>query len=266
MPTFKKVNSLSLLIVLLSAFSCKKDQTAVQQYIVPTYSAISVTNAAVGSGSLSFFLDNQQVQLPDSLSYGTTAFFNVANNPNPSNPLTGSTPYENVSYGYRQLGFGFPNTPSYLASMKNYFEPGAYYSVFIADTIEYGQLQCILMKDDLTFLDSGKAQIRFVNLSPDAPGMDLWAFPDANTSAGYQLFSNRVFPVYNYGAVLESQQFSTINSGPYYFAAIQTGTSNVLLQGGLIVPNKSVVTIYAKGLLLGTGEKQLDVGVIEYSR
>jgi hypothetical protein len=266
MPKFKKFNHLAIIVIVLSAVSCKKDQTAGEQFIVPSFSAISLTNAAVGSGNLSFFLDNQEVNLPDSLSYGTTPFFNVANNPNPSNPLAASTPYKNVSYGYRELGFGFPNTPSYLASMKNYFEPGVHYSVFVADTIEYGQLQCILLKDDLTLVDSGKAQIRFINLSPNSPAMDLWAFPDARTNAGYQLFSNRIFPVYNYGAVLEAQQFSTINSGPYYFAAVQTGTSNILLQGGLIVPNKCAMTIYAKGLLNGTGDKQLDVGVIEYSR
>jgi len=265
MPKYKTLYCLCTAAVLLFLLSCSKDQKTNQQFIVATYSQVSVTNAAVGIGSLNFYVDNQQIQLSDSLSFGTTSFFNLLNNANPSGPLSGITPYVSITYGYRVLGFSASSVNNILASFKDYFEPGVYYSVFVADTLEYGQLQCVVLRDNLVQLDSGKAQIRFVNLSPDAPSMDLWAFPDAQSSAGYKLFSNRPFPVYDYNAVLGSQNFTTINSGPYYFAATQSGTFNRLLQGGLIIPNKSVVTIYSKGLLAGKGDQALDVGVIEYT-
>jgi hypothetical protein len=266
MPSFKPICHCFFLFAFLLLLSCSKGKNLPQSFIVPTYSGISVTNAAVGAGNLNFFVDNQQVQLPDSLAFGTTTFFELPNNAHPSNPLSGITPYKDISYGYRELEFGFPNVSDYLASVNNYFEPGVYYSVFVADTLEYGQLQCILMRDDLSILDSGKAQIRFVNLVPDAPPMDLWAFPDAQTNAGYKLFSNRAFPVYDYNEVIKAQKFTIINSGPYYFAATEAGSPYVFLQGGLIVPNQSIVTIYSKGLLNGTGNEALDVGVIEYTR
>jgi hypothetical protein len=266
MPKYKAVYNLSSLLALLSILSCSKEKSPMQQFVVPTYSGISVTNAAVGTTSISFFVDNQQVQLTDSLAFGTTAFFNLANNAHPDNPLSGFTPYTDVSYGYRELEFGFPHAGYYVAEMKNYFEPGVKYSVFVADTLEHGQLQCVMLRDDLSILDSGKAQIRFINLAPDAPAMDLWAFPYAVQADGYKLFSNRAFPIYDYNSVLTAQEFSIINAGPYYFAATVAGTPSILLQGGLIVPNQSVVTIYSKGLLSGTGDKQLDVGVIEYLR
>jgi hypothetical protein len=266
MPKNKTLYCLSTTAILLFLLSCSKDQKSNQQFIIPTYSQVSVTNAAVGIGSLNFYVDNQQIQLSDSLSFGTTSSFNLLNNANPSNPLSGITPYASIAYGYRDLGFSASSVNNFLASFKDYFEPGAFYSVFVADTLEYGQLQCVVLKDNLIQLDSGKAQIRFINLSPDAPSMDLWAFPNAQSSAGFKLFSNRPFPVYDYNAVLGSQNFATINSGPYYFAATQYGTLNVLLQGGLFIPNKGVVTIYSKGLMAGTGDQALDVGVIEYTR
>lgn len=249
---------LSLFVILFFLFSCKKDQATQQQVLISTYSGLSITNAAVGISNLHFFVDNQQVQLPDSLSYGSTEFFTLRNY-----IYSNITPYRDISYGYRQLGFIMPGDNNFLVSFNNYFKSGAKYSIFIADTISHGQLRYVLLQDNIDPSDSTKTQIRFINLSPDAPAMDVWVFPNAGTY-GYKLFSNRPYPVFDYSSIPESQVFSSIDAGPYYFVATIAGTYNVLLQGGLILPGRGVVTIYAKGFLSGTGNNQLDVGVIEF--
>jgi hypothetical protein len=222
-----------------------------------------VTNAALVPGSLNLFIDNQAVLLPDSLTYGMTTLFTLSHNNDPSNPLSGITHYMNISYGYRQMSFKMPGTINNLVSVNNYFEPGDKYSLFIADTLTHGQLQYVLLQDKVNYPDSSKSQVRFINLSPDAPSMDVWGFFNAGTD-GTKIFSNRGFIPYHNSTIPEVQSFTSIKAGPYYFIATEAGTGNIILEGGLILPGGSVVTIYARGLVSGTGDKQIAVGVIEY--
>jgi hypothetical protein len=251
-----------LLALCFGLLSCKKEFST-PQVLVPSFTGISVTNAALVSGSLNFFIDDQAVQLPDSLTYGTTALFTLSNNPNPSNPLSGYTPYLSVNYGYRNLTVRMPGINNNLVNVGGYFEPGAKYSLFIADSLTHGQLQYVLLQDKYGFPDSTECQLRFLNLSPDAPPMDLWAFWKAG-QYGTRIFTNSPFIPYNSNTIPQVQAFSSIKAGPYYFIAAVSGTSNILLQGGLFLQGGSVVTIYAKGLVYGKGTNQLDVGVIQY--
>lgn len=149
--------------------------------------------------------------------------------------------------------------------MNGYFEPGIAYSVFITDSLRHGQAQYVLLQDSLGKADSAQAQLRFINLSPDAPPMDIYAFYDAGQN-GSEVFSNREYPAHNSGAIPELQKFVRIKAGPYYFYAVASGTNTVLLEGGLVLAANSVTTIYAKGWMNGTGTDALDVGIIRYSR
>jgi hypothetical protein len=243
---------------IISLYSCKKDQAAQSQVLISNVSGLSITNAAIGTSTLNFFVDNQQVQLPDSLGYGSTEFFTLQNY-----IYSDKTPYKNIEYGYKQLGFMTPGASNFLVSFNNYFQSGAKYSIFITDTVSHGQLRYVLLEDKFTPSDSGKAQLRFLNLSPDAPPMDVWVFPNAGTS-GYRLFTSRVYPAFDYSSIPEAQAFTTLPAIPYYIIATLAGTTQILLEGGLIVPSRSVITIYAKGLVSGTGNNQLDVGIIQY--
>jgi hypothetical protein len=247
----------------LIALSCKKEPTGTPTPVIPSFSGISITNAAIGTGTLDFLIDDQVVGLPDSLTFGTTVFFDLLHNENPQNPLSGITPYLDISYGFRTLSFKTKGILSKLASLNQYFLPGAKYSVFAADSITHGQIQYVLLKDNLAYPDSTKSQVRFVNLSPDAPAMDVYAFPNAGPN-GFLVFSGRSFLPFHAETIPEVEKFLTLPAGPYYFIATESGTANILQEGGLILPSRTVVTIYARGLLGGTGANQLTVGVIEY--
>ncbi|MBS1946879.1 MAG: DUF4397 domain-containing protein [Bacteroidetes bacterium] len=240
--------------------SCKKEQHAGTKITQPSYSLISITNAAVRTDSFEFYIDDSLVALPSSLFFGNTEFFSLQN---PGH--TDKTPYMNILSGYRELCFKKNGGNNFQIHFNEYFEPGLRYSIFIADTVTHGQLKYLLLKDNIARPDSGKAQLRFINLSPDAPPMDIWVFPNAG-NVGYKLFTNRSYAVSNYTESIKSQIFTTIDAGPYYFVATQAGTYNIIMEGGLILAGRGVITIYAKGLLATTGLEQLDVGLIEYTQ
>ncbi|HMH33219.1 MAG TPA: DUF4397 domain-containing protein [Puia sp.] len=248
--------------ILIPFFSCKKETTAAK-FDVQYYSQVSVTNASPGSPNMNLFVDNQQVELQDSLSYGWTSFRIIQDNSHPNYTISDTTPYVSINSGYHQLGLSQTGPNNNLVNITNYFESGANYSVFIVDTVQHGQLKYVLFRDHLDPPDSSKSQVRFVNLSVDAPPMDVWAFPNGGND-GYKIFSNQSYPLTSYGNLLNSESFVSVKAGPYYFIATVAGTSQILLEGGLILPGKSMATIYAKGLLSGTEDQKLGVGIIRY--
>ena len=149
--------------------------------------------------------------------------------------------------------------------MNNYFKLGVNYSLFITDTITHGQAQCVLLQDNIGTSDSTHGQIRFLNLSPNSPPLDLYAFINAG-AAGYKVFSSCGYLPNDNTSLVNAQSFSQIVAAPYYFIATQAGTDNIVLEGGFIVNAKSINTIYAKGFVGGTGVNAVDVGIISYQQ
>jgi hypothetical protein len=244
--------------------SCKKEVNNIYQTPLGDSSRISITNASPAVSNLQFYLNNQPVSLPNSpISFGQTAYAFYVNNANPYHPDTTLLPYINISAGYQQLGFGSYGSSDIFSNYENKFEPGNSYSVFITDTIHHGQMTTVFLHDFVGKSDSTKAQIRFINLSPDAPALDLWAYLNAGAN-GFKVSSNCAYIPNDYNSLINAQTFSLIDPGPYFFIAAVAGTSNIVLQGQLYIPGASVITIYTKGYVAGTGTNAIDVGVIEY--
>lgn len=254
--------------VLVSSFvffiNCKKEIVNVYQTPLTDSSSISITNASPAVSNLQFYLNNQPVSLPNApLSFGQTAYALYVNDANPYHPDTTLLPYINISSGYQQLGFGSYGSSDIFGILNNKFEPGNRYSIFITDTVHHGQITTVLLHDFIGKTDSTKGQIRFLNLSPDAPALDLWAYLNAGPT-GINLASNCAYIPNDFNSLINAQTFSPIEAGPYFFVASIAGTSNIVLQGQLYIPGKSIITIYTKGYLSGTGTNAIDVGVIEY--
>ncbi|HLY69655.1 MAG TPA: DUF4397 domain-containing protein [Puia sp.] len=246
-------------------FSCKKETKIIYQTQQADSAYLSITNASPSISNLLFYVDNHFIPLPDSpFSFGTTTFHTYINAGNQINPTILNLPYIKIPAGYRQLSFNSVS-PDGAFSMTSYFKLGVNYSIFIADTVAHGQAQCVLLQDNIGVTDSTHGLIRFINLSPDSPPMDLYAFIDAGMT-GYKVFSNCGYLPNDNNSVVNAQSFSTIDAAPYYFIATETGTNNIILEGGLIINGKSVVTIYAKGFVAGTGENAVGVGVISYQQ
>ena len=252
------------LFYLIFISSCKKEVKIINQNRISDSSFISITNASPVIPSLLLYLGNQKISFPDSpLSYGATTFGIYTNNNNPIYPVIKKIPYINIPSGYQQLNLGAPFTNNLFVSLNRYFRPYTNYSLFITDTVSHGQLQAVLLQDNVGETDSTNGQIRFLNLSPDAPPMDIWAFPNAGYY-GYKLFSDCSYLPNDYNSLVKAESFSKIKTGPYYFLATVAGTADILLEGGLFIQSQSIMSIYSKGFVSGTNDKMLGIGVISY--
>jgi hypothetical protein len=263
----RRIKSIVIIIVLASIFfSCKKT-TTIYETAAADSSYLSITNASPSISNLLFYVDNNFIHLPDSpFAFGSTTFATYVNNGNEINPTVQNIPYIKIPAGYRQLSFkSLSSSSGGSFLMNNYFRLGVNYSLFITDTITHGQAQCVLLQDNIGTTDSTHGLIRFLNLSPDSPPLDLYAFIYAGAD-GYKVSSSCNYLPNDYNAVLQAQSFSSIVAAPYYFVATEAGTDNIILEGGFVVRGKSINTIYAKGFVSGTGPSAVDVGIITYQQ
>ena len=253
-----------LWIICSFLFSCKKQVRNIYD-IPPVDSAhISITNISPSITDLRLFLNNKPLSLPDSpVVYGKTVFASYIRNPGTYLPDTVALPYINVSPGYQQLTFSSFENDNSVGVLNNNFEAGATYSLFLTDTVVHGKITPVLLKDNVRNTDTSKSEIRFLNLSPDTPPLDVIAYPGASYN-GYKLFSDCAYIPNNYNSFVNGESFAEIDRGIYYFEAAVAGTSKVLMGGYLIIPGQQIITIYTKGYFSGNGTKALDVGVIQY--
>ncbi len=266
MSNVKNITSAVLILGLLCWASCKKTVTQVIDVPAAADSAfLSITNASPAISSLLLYIGNTRISLPDSpLDYGSTTYSSYITGTNTLVPVTHTIPYIRIPSGFQQINFTTPSSSHFLVSVSNYFAAGNYYSVFVTDSSSHGQLPYVLIQDFIRATDTSQAQIRFLNLSPDAPPMDIWAFPNAGVN-GYKLFSNCAYLPTNDGQIQAADTFALIKPDPYYFVGAQAGTYNALISGGLIVRGQSISTIYSLGYLSSNGPFQITAFTIQFN-
>jgi len=106
----------------------------------------------------------------------------------------------------------------------------------IAAVGELPDISLYPIPEPTTVPNSGRACVRFVHLSPNAPAVDI------KLTDGMEVFNNVEY--------LEITDYICVPSGTYNFDVVPTGTDNVVLS----VPNiqlssNNVYTIYAVGLV-----------------
>ncbi len=266
MNRIKTITGAILCGIITLMLSCKKEVNNNMPLAFVDSSHISITNASPSIANLQFFLNNNFVPFPDTpVSFGKTVFQSYIFNATTYHPDTLRLPYITINPGFNELGFKTYGNGDVLSRIDENFDPGSHYSLFLVDTLIHGKVNSVFLKDNLQKSDSTKSQIRFLNLSPDAPPMDVWAYPNGGPD-GYKIFSNCGYIPGDFDSFIQAQNFSFINRGPYFFIATESGTSNVLLAGQMFIYGKTVITLYTKGYAGGTGANSLDVGVIQYQQ
>lgn len=107
----------------------------------------------------------------------------------------------------------------------------------------------LLLVDNLAHPAAGKAHVRFVHASADAPAVDI------TTSDGTVLFPNIAFG--------QATDFTPVAAGTYHLQARAAGTSTVALDvPGVELKDGGIYTIFATGLL--NGSPKLAATVVTY--
>ncbi|SDT67782.1 protein of unknown function [Mucilaginibacter mallensis] len=156
--------------------------------------------------------------------------------------------YFNAYTGTRQVVLYNYASQSVIVSDTIGLKQGVAYSLFLGNT--YTKPDFILLKDTISQPASGKASIRFVDVSPDAGAVDL----SANNTV---LVSNKTYK----GA----SSFLPVNGNntTYSFQVLKSGTSTVLATlSNITIQNGQVYTVWLHGLAAGTGTAALKADII----
>ena len=110
------------------------------------------------------------------------------------------------------------------------------------------------MEDAIPAVVTGKAHVRFLHLSPNAPAVDV-AVKD-----GPSLFLNRSF---NRQFSTSQNVFSPVDAGTYNIDVKVAGTTTVALPlTGIKFESGKAYTVFASGFLGGTGTAGLGAQII----
>ena len=175
--------------ILLMATSCMDNDN---QNIEPVpFAYVSLYNASPDAPDLDIIIDDQKVN-----SYP----FDYAE----------YTGYLRFFTGNRNLKFGLYGAQNIVADTTVEFKEQHVYSVFVVDNYEHAD---ILVTEDTGEPGEGEAMIRFLNLSPDAPVVNL--------DAGGET------PMFEGQAFKATSAFKAVDAGSYDF--VVTGEGETLL-------------------------------------
>jgi hypothetical protein len=158
-----------------------------------------------------------------------------------------NTPYLQVRAGTRNIKVNVAGTSTTVINADLPLTAGSYYTVFAADAV--ASIAPLVLADDLTAPAAGKAHVRFVHLSPNAPAVDV------AVTSGPVLFPNTAFKGYS--------AFTPVDAGTYDLEVRLAGTSTVVLPlPGISLTAGKIYTVWAKGLVGGAGAQALGAQII----
>lgn len=219
---------LFLAIILFAAFNFTacSDDDPVTPNPVPT-AKVMVIHASPDAPGVDLLVDNAVA--------GTNLTF-------PNN-----TGYLEVKAGTRNVKVNVTGTQTTVIGADLNIMANTAYSAFAVNTV--ANLEPIILVDNLASPASGKAHVRFIHLSPDAPAVDI------TLSNGTVVFGNVAFK----GSV----DFTPLDAGTYPLQVRVAGTSTVALDlGNITLQAGKIYTVFARGLLSGTGAQALGAAII----
>jgi hypothetical protein len=210
----------------ISVSSCKDDDE--NPLPATTIAKLMVTHASPDAPGVDLLIDNVKLN-PAALSF-----------PN-------STSYMPLVTGNRNVKVNVAGTSTTVIDATLPFEANKNYSVFAIDAV--ASISALVIEDNLATPAAGKAHIRFIHLSPDAPAVDV------ALDGGAVVFANKSFKGYT--------SFTPLDAGSYDLEVRVAGTSNVALDLDPVnLQAGKIYTVFAKGFLAGSGSQALGAQII----
>ncbi len=158
-----------------------------------------------------------------------------------------NTGYLMVDAGTRNIKVNVTGTSTTVIEADLPLTQDANYSVFAVDSV--ANISALVITDDLTAPASGKAHVRFIHLSPDAPAVDI------AVDGGAVVFGSYSFKEYT--------AFTPLDAGSYDLEVRVAGTATVALDlDPITLEAGKIYTVFAKGFLGGTGAQALGAEII----
>ena len=197
---------------------------------LPEYAKVMVVHASPDAPGVDLLVDDVKLN--------TTALIFPSN-----------TGYLDLEPGTRNLKVNVAGSTSTVINSDVPFTKDMSYSVFAVDSVSV--ISAIVLTDDLTTPAAGKAHVRFVHLSPDAPAVDI-----AVASSGTVVFGNKAFKEYT--------AFTPLDAGVYNLDVRVAGTTNVaLVLPAITLESGKIYTVFAKGFAgVTTGNDALGAEII----
>ena len=184
---------------------------------LPDRAAFSVINASPTRQSVDFYIENTRLPINGALLYGNTTRYWLARTGNRTGKVTVSG-----------------NTTS-IGTSKFELENDRFHSIFITNSGD--SVSLLRIRDNWMDNRQGNAQVRFVNLSPDAPNYSLEYVGDTTT------FNNRAYKEFTPFKYVPAKTGITLNLKNTATNAVVATLPNIELRNGVIY------TIWARGLV-----------------
>lgn len=225
MKLLGKISLSVLMIGALTTVGCSNDDNSMN----PTESAsVLVVHASPDAPAVDLLVDNTVVN---------------------TQPLTypDNTGYLSVPAGNRNIKVNASGTSTTVINADLNLEADMAYTVFATDVLN--DITPLVLQDNLATPATGKAHVRFVHLSPDAPPVDI------TLTDGTVVFGNKAFREYT--------SFTPLDAGTYNLQVRLAGTSTVVLNlPGIQLTAGKIFTVFAKGLVSGSGDQALGAQII----
>ena len=220
---------------LLSLSSCLKDSgIGPRPDVEPPVSALTVINGAPDAPAFDFVL-NEDLVLPVNVPYGERMLY-----------------FYPFSRNYLVRFYIHKTFTNPLYSTKINLNRGKYHSLFLVGTVS-DSLSSLLIEDDLTKPRAGNSKVRFINLSPDAGGLNFSLTEDS-------LFASKI----------EFKQYTDFYEVPMgeYKAKLKTSTDFLIQKNytfELKLEEGKIYTVWARGLVETSEKKQeFEHGLIKH--
>ena len=198
--------TLILLFFAINLFSCKKTAN-----INANKAYVNVTHAAYRTGPLTMNFDGVQL-FPDSLAFGRTTG-------------NSSSPYDTTTAGVHDLQVLLNANDSVLISGNTALQQGAYYSMFVYDTLDTRTISVILFQNSHGAGTDTTSYIRFLNFTPGSKIGIKVVYPRDTTGKIKASYHDTV----NIGPGNVASNFVGYNPNPtiYGFTGVHIGKNDI---------------------------------------
>jgi hypothetical protein len=215
-----------------SLLSCDKDETP------QATASVNIIHASPDAPGVDLLVDNIKVN---------TAALNFPD----------ATGYVKVFAGTRNIKVNATGTTSSVINADLTFSANNFYSVYAYNRL--ASIGAFVVEDNLTVPAAGQAHLRFFHLSPNAPVVTVGTLSGTTFTP---VFANRSFETQ--ATASANQNFTPVAAGTYTFD-VQASGASVLTLSNIVLQAGKIYTVFAKGLVNGTGSQALGAQIVTHN-